>query len=140
MRSLRRIRLRPLPFNIYTVGALAVLFGLYTLLSWRFMSGLPVDVHSLETFSALLALAGTLAWLFGRPFLAGILYTILGAGGTGGVWDRWSRASGHWNKVQALWSSTPLTRDGAEALIFHTPFLLLGLVLILWYRTKRPSA
>jgi len=130
------MKLRPLPFNIRTVTILAALFGVYVLLSWRFMSGLPVDVHSLTTFSALLVLAGTLALLFGRPFAAGILYLLIGAGGTAAAWDRWSLSSGHWNKIQALFSGTPITRDEAEMLIFHTPFLIIGLLLIIQFRAR----
>jgi len=130
------MRLRPLPFNIRTVTVVAALFGLYVVLSWRFMGGLPVDVHSLTTFSALLVLAGTLALLFGRPFAAGIFYLLVGAGGTAAAWDRWSLSTGHWNKIQALFSGTPITRDEAEMLIFHTPFLIIGLLLIIQFRAK----
>lgn len=129
---------RPLiPLNIYTASILALLLGLFALFAWRFMGNLAVNLDTLTTFSGMLGLFGTLAWLFGRPFTAGILYTILGAAGTGAAWDRWSYRVGHWNRIETLFSGVAPTRDEAEMFFLHFPFLVIGLILL--YRARRAS-
>jgi len=131
--------MKKLPANVYSFTFLAVLLGLFVVMAWRFMGGLPVNVETLTTFSGLLGIFATLTWLFSRPYLAGVLYLILGAGGSAAAWYRWTWRVGHWNRVEALFTGIPLNKNEAEMLALHFPFLILGLILLYRFRPKTPG-
>jgi hypothetical protein len=94
------------------------------------------SLASLTTFSGLLVLFGVLAILWSRPLVAGVLFTIAGAGGTAIFWDRWSRLSGHDVHLTALSSAATPAPGDLTLLATHFPILVVGAAIILHHHAR----
>lgn len=78
-------------------------------------------------FTVLLGFGGGLALVRGHRRLAGLLWTLLGAGSVGAAFDAATSGKLRFNKIGDLDTQ-------AEFLMAHLPFLILGV--ILWTEPK----
>jgi hypothetical protein len=74
-------------------------------------------------FTILMGLGGGVALVLGKRKLAGLLWTMLGAGSVGAAFDAATRGELKFNKLQ------PLDNQQWGFLAAHLPFLCLGLML-----------
>lgn len=89
-----------------------------------------VDVSGLYTFSGLLVIAATVAYVFNRPVWAAALLIVAGAGGSAVAWDRWSERTGEQVHLSAFINLTAPTAGEITTLAMHFPLLVAGLVLL----------
>lgn len=97
-------------------------------------------LESLTTVSVALTVLSAAGLAAGRYLLASLGFLALGIGATAIVWDRWTARAGHHMELTAVLHPVALSSRDWFLLVTHGPFLLLGIILLVFRATNRTDS